>query len=253
MTAHDMLVERLVRAGKAAGEDALARVAYEMARRCWSLAEETQARHIRWIEDPRPVAESLDKFDALEARTGIEVDRSSLPLTDPAAEAALSCARECLEVGTRIEGASPRVQLLRAQCARHSGDVDECIDRLEIAVRGPLTRDWFLTMQEELISVLTDRGDYDRADHIGQSLLRRGHHRPIVAFNLLIGLGWTEQRSRFDAMATQLEHALKGAPDAGFWEQVVKDESDWLAHRFGMDPVDIVRHALPPEMRRAES
>ncbi len=246
MTAHDLLLERLVRVGKVAGQDALARVAYQMARRCWSMAAETKTRNIRWFEDPKPISALYSDLLVLEARVGLTLAKDELPLADPSSESALACAHACLDLGVGVEGESPRLQFLRAQCVRADGGIEESAERFEILLDQALSPSWYQVAQEERQTVLLLLAQYEQTAQVGNTLLTSGKSLPLAAFNRLTAQAWMEMGSEFRESAARLRAALEGVDDSAYLSRLIVDEAPWLATQFGLDLSEVVQHLSLP-------
>jgi hypothetical protein len=253
MTSHQAMVEKLLRAGQAAGQDKLAQQAYQMARTCLSIADSGIAGKIRWFEDPRDVTSLRDEMGRMNARTGSTLQLDPLPLANPTASSALEAGHACLDFGEGLEGDTARVQFLRAQLVRADDGVEEAADRQLAMLNGPLTKTWYQTAQEGRAAALLQVGNYELVAEIGRGLLKFEPRASLGSFNLLTALAWMGQDAEFERSVDAFRASLVGVSDPEYWSEMVAEDAEWFAEKLGRDPDDIMKRMLPPGLLDAGS
>ena len=259
MTSHEAVVERVLRAGVAAGRDGLAQLAYQMARTCLRCAESKQPGLLfRWYEEPRDVTELRSDMLRLEARTGLALEKQQLPLANPSSHSAVEAGQACLDVAQTIEGSSTRSLYVRALLHRSDGSIEEAADRMRHLLRGPLTGAWYGIVQEGLQTSLLKLEKYRQVVSIGEQLLARAMEQPTAAYNLATALAWMDRTAEFQQAAGRFKASLVGVTDRPFWNRLIDEDAGWFAKRLARDPVE-VRASLgavdraPPSGERSQS
>ncbi|MDG2150146.1 MAG: hypothetical protein P8N09_11555, partial [Planctomycetota bacterium] len=253
MTSHQAMVEKLLRAGQAAGQDKLAQLAYQMARTCVSIADSGTAGKMRWFEDPLDVTSLRDEMGRMNARTGSTLQLDPLPLANPTASSAVEVGRTCLDFAEGLEGSSERVQYLQALFVKAEGGVEEAADRLLAMLNGPLTKAWYRLVQGHRQHTLAELGQHELVAEVGRGLLKYDPMEPVGSFNLLIALAWMGQDAEFERSVDVFRASLVGVSDPDFWAGTVADEAEWFAEQLGRDPDDIMKRMLPPGLLDAGS
>ena len=253
MTSHQAMVEKLLRAGQAAGQDKLAQLAYQMARTCVSIADSGTAGKMRWFEDPLDVTSLRDEMGRMNARTGSTLQLDPLPLANPTASSAVEVGHACLDFGEGLEGSTSRLQAARALLMKAEGSVEEGADRLLAMLNGPLTKTWYQFTQENRQYALLQLGHYELVAEIGRGLLKFEPRASDGAFNLLVALAWMGQDAEFERSVDAFRASLVGVPDPEYWSEMVAEDAEWFAEQLGRDPDDIMKRMLPPGLLDAGS
>ena len=230
---------------------ALAGLAYELARRCCFIGEDARKgedayQRNRWYVRPVDVSRLRHQMAELLTHEDLPVDLSSLPPGDPSPAGAVTCAQRAVDLCESLEGSTWRTGLIRGYLAGLARNFDEKAERcahLMTTDLSPRRRGWVI---ENLQHALIALQHYREAVDLGEGLLAHGRMRPLGAFNTLIAQAWLRQDAQVDASMKRFRHSLVGVPDPEFWTGMVTEEAPWIAEQMGRDLDDILRSMAPP-------
>jgi len=239
MSPTEAMIQQILERSAHAGRDKLGQLAYQMARTCLSKAEFDAADAIRWIVEPRRIADLSGDMRSIEARTETELDRSELPLVDPSSGSAIESARACLDVLRKVEGESNRSRLLQAYLVQSDGDLADAERVFASVLELPCSVSWLADVQENRQAMLLRLDRFNDVIDLGESLLHRSPGRLATHFNMATAKASLRDESGFDLCCERFRVSAEKESDHEFWERTIDREAVWFAEQVNRDPSDI--------------
>jgi DNA-directed RNA polymerase specialized sigma24 family protein len=230
---------------------ALAGLAYELARRCCFIGveerhEEDAFQRVRWDVRPVDVSRLRRQMAELLTHEDLPVDLSSLPPGDPSPAGAVTCGQRAVDLCESLEGGTTRAAFMRAHLAGTAQNFEEQAERCAHMLATDLSLRWRGLVTASLQTALIGLGRFREVVDLGQPLIERNPAESDAAFNTLTAQAWMRQDAQLEASMKRFRHSLVGVPDPEYWAGVLTEDAPWIAEQMGRDLDDILRSMAPP-------